>query len=112
MSSPPTRVQRVRPCTSARAPPPARTRLREAETKVMVDIDTIHPSDVVLVQQGGRVFHATIRGRGVGGFVIEPHDRAVRARRAAASEIIDHWMHADRVDIAPDGQLTLEDLAG
>jgi hypothetical protein len=77
-----------------------------------VDTSAIQPADIVRVQQGGRVFHATVRGRGVGGFAIEPHDRAIRARRAAASEIIDHWMHADRVDIAPDGQLTLEDLAG
>jgi hypothetical protein len=75
----------------------------------MVDIDSIHPSDVVLVQQGGRLFHATIRGRGVGGFVIEPHDRDVRARQARPSEIADHWMHAERAaEAIAEGQLSLE----
>ena len=78
----------------------------------MVDIDTIHPNDVVLVRQGGRVFHATVRGRGVGGFVIEPHDRAVRTRQARASEIAEHWMRADRAaEAIAEGQLSLEVVA-
>jgi hypothetical protein len=76
---------------------------------VMVDMENIHPNDVVLVRQSGRVFHATVRGRGVGGFVIEPHDRAVRARHARPSEIAEHWMHAERASEAiAEGQLALE----
>jgi hypothetical protein len=75
-----------------------------------VDISAIRPTDIVRVQQSGRVFHATVRGRGVGGFAIEPHDRAVRSRRAAPAEIVDHWIHAGRTQVAPDGQLSLGDL--
>ena len=77
-----------------------------------VDTSAIQPTDIVRVQQGGRVFHATVRGRGVGGFAIEPHDRAVRSRRAAPHEIVDHWLHAARLEPAPDAQLSLEDLTG
>jgi hypothetical protein len=64
----------------------------------------------VLVSQRGRTFYATVRGRGVGGLVIEPHDRTVRARRAAPGEVVDHWVHAERAEAGPDGQLALEGL--
>ena len=73
-----------------------------------VDLAAIHPNDVVLVSQRGRAFYATVRGRGVGGLVIEPHDRSVRARRASPAEVVDHWVHAERTETRPDGQLALE----
>jgi hypothetical protein len=77
-----------------------------------VDLDAIRPQDVVLVSTGGRVFHATVSGRGVGGFSIEPHDRTVRARHARPGELVDHWLHAERAQAIPDGQLSLEELTG
>ena len=77
-----------------------------------VDVSAIQPTDIVRVQQAGRVFHATVRGRGVGAFAIEPHDRTLRTRRAAPGEIIDHWVHASRTQLTAEGQLTIEDLAG
>ena len=73
-----------------------------------VEHTAIGPSDVVLVTQGGRVFHATVKGSGVGGYTIEPHDRTVRARVARSHEIIDHWLHAERAVAVSDGQLSLE----
>jgi hypothetical protein len=78
---------------------------------VPVDIDAIHPRDVVLVSQRGRTFYATVRGRGVGGLVVEPHDRTVRAHRAAPAEVVDHWVHAERAEPALEGQLALEGLS-
>ena len=76
-----------------------------------VDVETVHAGDVVLVSSGGRVFHATVRGRGVGGFAIDPHDRGVRVRRARLEEVVEHWMRAERAQAIADGQLSLEDLA-
>ena len=83
-----------------------------AVAAAQVNTEAIHAGDIVHVAQAGRLFHATVRGRGVGGFVIEPHDRATRARRAAPGEIVGHWVHTSRTQVAPDGQLTLEDLDG
>jgi hypothetical protein len=77
---------------------------------VPVDHAAIRPGDVVLVSQRGRTFHATVRGRGVGGLVIEPHDRSVRARRVAPAELVDHWFHAERAEPGLDGQLVLDVL--
>ena len=76
-----------------------------------VDLALIHPNDVVLVSQRGRAFYATVRGRGIGGLVIEPHDRSVRARRCVPAEITDHWVHAERAEPVVDGQLALEGLS-
>ena len=78
--------------------------------RVAIDLAAIHPNDVVLVSQRGRAYYATVRGRGIGGLVIEPHDRAVRARRCTAAEITDHWVHAERAEPVVDGQLALEGL--
>jgi hypothetical protein len=77
---------------------------------VPIDLASIHPNDVVLVSQRGRTFYATVRGRGLGGLVVEPHDRAVRSRRAAPAEVVDHWVHAERAETMLEGQLALEGL--
>lgn len=54
----------------------------------------IHPGDVVLVSRNGRLFHARVRGRDAsGGYSIEPIERGVSYRHAAAREIVDHWAH-------------------
>jgi hypothetical protein len=77
-----------------------------------VDLETIHPRDVVLVNQRGQVFYALVKGRRGSGYAVEPHDRGARPTIVRASEIVDHWVHAERTEPVPDGQLALEDLAG
>jgi hypothetical protein len=71
----------------------------------------INPGDLVLVSRSGRLFHARVRGRDAsGGYAIEPIERGVRNRRAAAGEIVDHWAHTReaRPDRPAPGQLALE----
>jgi hypothetical protein len=77
-----------------------------------VDHEAIHPRDVVLVNQRGQVFYALVRGRRGTGYAVEPNGaRGARPTVVRAGEIVDHWVHAERTEPVPDGQLALEDLA-
>jgi hypothetical protein len=74
-------------------------------------VGLINPGDLVLVSRSGRLFHARVRGRDAsGGYAIEPIERGVRNRHAAAREIVDHWAHTReaRPDRPAPGQLALE----
>ncbi len=70
-----------------------------------------NPGDIVLVSRNGRLFHARVRGRdAAGGYAIEPIERGINYRRAAAREIVDHWAHTREArpePVAP-GQLPLD----
>jgi hypothetical protein len=76
-----------------------------------VDLDAIHPRDVVLVNRRGQVFYALVKGRRGSGYAVEPNARGERPTVVRAGEIVDHWVHAERAEPVPDGQLVLEDLA-
>jgi hypothetical protein len=68
---------------------------------------------VVLVSRKGRLFHAKVKGLdATGGFAVEPIERNISYRHAAAREIVDHWAHTGetRPKGPPDGQLPLDDL--
>jgi hypothetical protein len=74
---------------------------------------SINPGDVVLVSRKGRLFHAKVKGLdATGGFAVEPIERNISYRHAAAREIVDHWAHTveARPKGPPDGQLPLDDL--
>jgi hypothetical protein len=75
-----------------------------------VDHDAIHPRDVVLVNQRGQVFYALVKGRRGSGYAVEAAGRGARPTVVRASEIADHWVHAERAEAVPEGQLVLEDL--
>lgn len=74
---------------------------------------SIHPGDVVLVSRKGRLFHARVKGLDAqGGFAIEPIERNISYRHAAAREVVDHWTHARErhADRPAQGQLPLDGL--
>jgi hypothetical protein len=71
----------------------------------------INPGDLVLVSRNGRLFHARVRGRDAsGGYAIEPIERGISYRHAAAREIVDHWAHTReaRPERPAPGQLPLD----
>ena len=59
----------------------------------------------------GQVFYALVKGRRGSGYAVEPAGRGARPTVVRASEIADHWVHAERADAVPEGQLVLEDLS-
>jgi hypothetical protein len=68
-----------------------------------MDVRRLQRSDIVLVSKHGRLFYAVVRGRGVRGrLLVEPLERGVRDRHAAAGEIVDCWHHAARDERTPD----------
>lgn len=62
----------------------------------------ISPQDVVRVSRRGRIFHALVRGRVPGGFLVEPLERGVPAGRVKAREIVFHWRAAGNPSETPD----------
>ena len=72
----------------------------------------IHRGDIVLVSKGGRLFHATVAGRGAAGaLAVVPLDRGVRHRVAAAREVVDHWAHRRGDGAGPRvGQISFDEL--
>jgi hypothetical protein len=72
----------------------------------------IAAEDVVLVNKRGRIFHALVAGQLPSGELrIQPLDRRISYRHAAAREIAGHWARQERprpVGAPPsDGQLAL-----
>ena len=67
----------------------------------------ISPGDLVMVNKRGRVFYARVLGTGAtAGLSVEPRDRRICWRQAAAREVVDHWTHARCAQEAapPEGQ--------
>jgi hypothetical protein len=57
----------------------------------------IDPGDLVLVNKRGRLFHARVRSVDPSGALrVDPIERNISYREAAAREIADHWRHAGR----------------
>ena len=75
--------------------------------------DGIAPGDMVRVSAGGRIFHAVIRGRVLGGLEVEPVERGVSLRRVKARDVVEHWTRAPRprsAGSAPRDQRSFDDL--
>jgi hypothetical protein len=77
----------------------------------------IAAEDVVLVNKRGRIFHAIVAGQLPSGELrIQPLDRRISYRHAAAREIAGHWARQERPRVvgAPptEGQLALQLEAG
>jgi hypothetical protein len=78
----------------------------------MPDLMPIVAGDIVQVSQRGRLFFARVVAVGAGGGLsVAPLDRAVATRRAAPSEVVDHWSRAARPanPRAPRDQLDLNE---
>ena len=58
--------------------------------------DEIAPGDVVRIAAGGRMFHAVVRGRVLGGLEVDPIERGVSTRRVKARDVVEHWARAGR----------------
>lgn len=58
--------------------------------------DDITPGDMLRVSASGRVFHALVRGRVVGGWAVEPIERGVSVRRVKAADVVEHWARSAR----------------
>jgi hypothetical protein len=58
--------------------------------------DEIAPGDVVRIAAGGRMFHAVVRGRMLGGLEVDPIERGVVSRRVKAGDVVEHWARAGR----------------
>ena len=75
--------------------------------------DDITPGDMLRVSAGGRVFHALVRGRVVGGWSVDPVERGVSVRRVKPGDVIEHWTRASRPRAAGaerSDQRSLDDL--
>lgn len=74
----------------------------------------IEREDLVLISHGGRLFHARVLGRELGGrYRIEPLDRRVRDRSAALVEIAGHWAcQGDPRPRSASGQQSFDHLLG
>lgn len=72
----------------------------------------IKPGDIVQCNKKGRLFHAKVKGAGVGGtLLVQPIERNISYRHIAASEIADHWSHTvatRRADRRPPTQTRLD----
>jgi len=61
-----------------------------------MQVEGISPGDIVRLSVRGRVFHAIVRGAGAGVLSVEPIERGVSCRRAAAGDVIEHWESVGR----------------
>ena len=62
----------------------------------LMNADEIAPGDVVRVAAGGRMFHAIVRGRVIGGLEVDPIERGVTTRRVKSRDVVEHWARAGR----------------
>lgn len=61
-----------------------------------MQVDGIAPGDMVRVSSQGRMFHAVVRGRVIGGLEVDPIERGVSQRRVKARDVVEHWARAGR----------------
>ena len=61
-----------------------------------MQVDGIAPGDMVRVSSQGRMFHAVVRGRVLGGLEVDPVERGVSQRRVKARDVVEHWARAGR----------------
>lgn len=71
----------------------------------------IAPGDMVLCHHRGKLFHATVQGRTVGGLRVAPVERGVTARVVKLAEVREHWARQPRPNAPADpAQATLDHL--
>jgi len=51
---------------------------------------------MVRVSSQGRIFHAVVRGSGLGGLDVDPIERGVSRRRVKARDVVEHWSRTSR----------------
>ncbi len=61
-----------------------------------MNADDIAPGDVVRIAAGGRMFHAVVRGRVLGGLEVDPIERGIAGRRVKTRDVVEHWSRAGR----------------
>jgi len=56
-----------------------------------VNLSTVRPDDIVLVDKRGSRFHAHVERKGVGELALRPIERGIPYRAASAREVLAHW---------------------
>lgn len=51
---------------------------------------------MVRISAQGRIFHAVVRGRMLGGLEVDPVERGVAPRRVKADDVVEHWVRTAR----------------
>ncbi len=56
-----------------------------------MNLSTVRPDDIVLVDKRGSRFHAHVERKGAGELTLRPIERGIPYRAASAREVLAHW---------------------